>query len=149
MKHNIPQVQKEIKRHMAVASRNAQEAVPAVAAFITEELVKPGANPVLTGKSRSGWNAGTGGSPVYVEDPPIVSAAEVVNRAESNLGDRADSAWVANGVSYITDLEAGSSSKAPQGFVRQAFVRAVLKAEEIDLFEPGSAKRVYKSLFKG
>lgn len=147
LKHNIPQVQKQIKRHMAVVARNVEEAVPAVAAFTTKELVKPGANPVLTGKSRSGWNAGTGSSPQYDKDPAIVSAEEVGSRAERNLGDKADNAWVANGVSYVADLEAGSSSKAPQGFVRQAFVRAVHKAEEIDLLEPGSAKRVAKSLF--
>ena len=146
LKHNIPQVQRQLKRHMAVVARNVEEAIPAVATFTTKELVKPGANPVLTGKSRSGRNASKS-TPVYVKDPPIVSAEEVGARAERNLGRKAEKAYVTNGVPYVTKLEAGSSSKAPNGFVRQAFVKAVHKAEEIKLLEPGSSRRVAKSLF--
>lgn len=129
-----------------MVSRNIEEAIPAVATLTVRELVKPGATPVLTGKARSGWIASKTAA-IHVADPEIVSAEEVASRAQRALGTKANIAYVANGVPYIGDLEAGSSAKAPEGFARQALVRAAHKAEEIKLLEPGSARRIKSSLF--
>ena len=142
---NAKSVAAQIQKHMAVVTRNMEEAIPAVAVYTAREIVEPGANPVLTGKSRSGWN-GSKSAPIYVEDPEIVSPEAVVSKVSQAVGRKSDIAYLANGVPYITQLEAGSSSKAPQGFVRQALVRAVQKVEQIKLLEPGSAARVKNSL---
>lgn len=76
--------------------------------------------PVLTGRARGNWQV-TIGAPtttqLNVEDKdggPTKTAGEAVIQSITTLG----AVYLTNNLPYITELEKGTSTKAPQGMVR-------------------------------
>ena len=139
IKTNADRVSMRIKGYMKNVDENSASIVPHIVVSIIDDVSQD--TPVKTGMARSGWNASKYG-PDYVRRPDIVSQGEVVNRAISRMGTRANSAFVSNGVPYIGLLDQGSSQQAPAGFVRAAVRRAVMKLGGVRLLQNGSAKKL-------
>jgi len=76
--------------------------------------------PVLTGFARSNWQVGTNGPPSGTV--PIRSEVETIESGQSVIRSarRASHFEIVNNAHYIGLLNAGSSRKAPAGFVQKA-----------------------------
>lgn len=87
--------------------------------------------PVLTGHARDGWDATVDSDEVGAEKPldsvdPVGSETFERLRFKIDLYSRlTDTLVIQNPVSYIAELDRGSSAKAPQGFSRAATLRAI------------------------
>ena len=73
--------------------------------------------PVDTGRARGNWQLEIGQIPEGELDAR--SAAEVTTEAEKRLADLgfAQVVWIANNLEYVTFLEDGSSTQAPEGML--------------------------------
>lgn len=93
--------------------------------------------PKLTGRAAGSWNASVG-TPNYSYQPETFNDvsgsvdAGQVNLENFKLGDRA---YVSNGIPYISDLNNGSSRKAPAGFVEAS-------VQEVHSYLPEVVRRV-------
>lgn len=78
------------------------------------------ATPVLTGLARSSWTAAVGAPDLSPRAPR--TELETIHEAQAAIRSApADSEiHVANAVPYLAELNAGSSRKAPAGFVERA-----------------------------
>lgn len=80
-------------------------------------------NPVLTGRSRGNWQT-TLGSPSTGElggaTGPWPSAQEAINAGAAVVSNITElgAIYLTNNVPYITELEKGTSTQAPQGMVQ-------------------------------
>ena len=119
----------------------------AFAALVT--LVRD--TPIDTGRAKSNWQAGvgspTGGAPGGVLEEAYVpgrrgstrtaneSAAIAAGRAALAGNKDGDSCYVVNNLSYIDELNAGSSRQAPAGFIERAIsaARAKIRTMKLDL----------------
>lgn len=104
-----------------------EKRVRSIATDIHSEVVQ--ATPVLTGRARINWQAGTT-EPTNVLPAPATPGSAVADAvaaaapaiAAFKLG---QSIYIANNVDYIGLLDDGSSKQAPINFVRSAISRAV------------------------
>lgn len=104
----IPQLQKEV----------AQNVVEGVATD----------NPVLTGQSSANWKTAIGAPDTSVDlGPNPLAGQHSVAEAKKALVALAlgQTVYISNNVPYIMELNQGSSSKAPAGFVETAIVNAL------------------------
>jgi len=86
-----------------------EEAMKETAAEMSGRVVAR--NPVLTGRSRKGWNASLN-EPNFQEGAGE-TIASVINKMQPG-----DDYYFVNGVHYIIPLEYGHSRQAPAGMVR-------------------------------
>ena len=101
----------------------------AVAASETVTL----ATPVDTGRARGNWQIGLG-TPVRREtDANDRSGQETITRNSRRVAARVpgQTIFISNNVPYIVELNAGSSSQAPAGFVEEAVQAAVAAARRV------------------
>jgi len=80
-------------------------------------------NPVLTGRSRGNWQVTIGAAAtgeIGGETGPWSSAQEVINNGAAVVDTMnvLGAIYLTNNVPYITELEKGSSTQAPQGMVQ-------------------------------
>ena len=97
--------------------------------------------PVDTGRARGNWFV-TRGSPsdetAEIGGPPggdnaaIGTAASMERLEQLQVGDGFDIYWIVNNLPYIVPLEEGTSTQAPQGWIRIAL--AELEAEILSAF---------------
>lgn len=103
--------------------------------FVTAQLALEvtaevkGSTPVLTGWARANWLASIGAPVVDVVGSPGNVSTGAQSRAEiaiaTNYKISDGPIYVSNNVPYIAALNAGSSQKAPAGFVEASLVNAV------------------------
>lgn len=107
------------------------------------ETTKEGRNrlglttPILTGRASASWNASAGApnptqKPINYLNPGGAPFDGVVDLDTLVLG---QSAYISNSIDYLSDLNAGSSRKAPAGFIEMVAVSlpdiAAIKAVEV------------------
>ncbi len=129
----MPTAEVLAKRLFALARRikdNAGEIVEDASISVGVAVVA--ATPVLTGFARSNWVASPSGVP-NLSRRPARSAVETTDEIRSAVrGVGADGiVTIANGgekVRYLSQLNAGSSRKAPAGFVKTAAIAGAAAA---------------------
>ena len=109
---NLPQVAKNLDHVVVLVQQK-------VALQLLEGIVNM--NPVLTGRSRGNWYVTIGApSSEYDEQGFPTSAEATVQRGRgvvetiTTLG----TVYITNNTPYITELEKGTSTQAPQGMVQ-------------------------------
>jgi len=124
-----------------LVAKNVRIAVVDTAISLAEDAAE--ATPIDTGAAESAWNA-TPRRPDYISEHDKrastsgASAVDaVVSRAESQLGKQQSVAVVTNGVTYIEDLNHGSSNQAPAGFVQQAVQMARARLKKLRVTKVG------------
>ena len=132
-------VSARLAEYAQAVTDNTDALVAHLSIAIVEDVVED--TPLDTGLARSGWNA-TKGGPVFLTDPDIINEEAVVSRAETQIGKVAKIVDITNGVPYIGQLNDGSSTQAPAGFVRAAVTKAIVKLNGIQLLKRGSSKKL-------
>lgn len=77
-------------------------------------------HPVLTGRARGNWQVTFGAAASGELDPWPSSAQEVIDRGQAVVDSitTLGAVYLTNNVPYISELEKGSSTQAPQGMVQ-------------------------------
>lgn len=116
---------------MVALNAHAAKVCAALATNCVAELVE--ATPIDTGWARANWIPSLGRPVVQVVGTPVApsTAEQAAGLAEVFTFTLDHMAiFVSNHVPYIARLDAGSSTQAPAGFVRQALARAVIATGE-------------------
>jgi len=114
-------------------SSNAERAVAVIGKEFLREVTEK--TPRLTGAAQSSWEATRNSGPKFttLAQADKGSASGTFARGAGRIGEKAERVDITNGVGYINKLNAGSSTKAPAGFVQSAFARALAKAKSLSL----------------
>jgi hypothetical protein len=106
-----------IQRNAPILQREVSQAVVDYVATST---------PVLTGQASGNWKTAIG-TPDTSWDPGASSPQHSIAEAHATLRGLAigQTVYITNNVPYIVDLNQGSSSKAPAGFVEASVVNAL------------------------
>jgi hypothetical protein len=122
VKTNYRMVVKDLRRGMT-------HAVKQVVINTHKRLVAPpseGGTPVKTGFARSNWLIGIGGPRgSTVGSPSAVASLSSPAKALAGYTLRHGNVYITNNVSYIVDLNDGSSRQAPAAFVQRAIDGAI------------------------
>jgi hypothetical protein len=112
-----------------------EKAVKSVTLAVTAELIR--ATPVDTGWARANWVPSIGVSFKGNSSPsskkgrqaatPSAAAAQSAGTAKVATGYKVSmgAVFVSNNVPYLVELDRGSSTQAPSGFVRASIIKAV------------------------
>ncbi len=124
-----------------IAGRVLAQSANAVrrAAVVADQVVTT-TTPVDTGRARANWLASIGLVPREQGevDPPEKTGATAISLALGVIaGYRTGQGtiFISNNVSYIQQLEAGSSAQAPSGMVKQAVQAAQAEASRTRLLK--------------
>jgi hypothetical protein len=130
-------VVKDISEIESVVTGEIEQLVQNLALSIDAEIVV--GTPVKTGTAMGSWMAGLG-SPVAIVVEGLGTPDRTINASEASaraikqagntirrfrLGSFRNSIWLSNAVSYIEDLNAGTSRQAPAGFVDLSIQRVL------------------------
>lgn len=90
--------------------------------------------PVLTGQAAGNWKT-TIGAPDNSYDPGASSGQHSVDEAQRALShlQLGQTVYITNNVPYIVELNSGSSSKAPAGFVETSIIDALHRTANFNL----------------
>lgn len=92
--------------------------------------------PIRSGRAQSNWITSVGGPVPYYKENPFMNngAQESIDMARTMLsGYNGGVIHIVNNVSYIAQLNAGSSRQAPALFVQSAILRATYKFKRVKL----------------
>ena len=80
------------------------------------------ATPVDTGRARANWQVGIGAPVLEATEDTDKDGGPTINRNNAKIALRQErqTVYISNNVPYIGRLNAGSSAKAPAGFVEEA-----------------------------
>jgi hypothetical protein len=129
--------------------RELAEGLEHYAASLTQEVAEHVhgalvlATPVDTGLARSNWTAAVGAPDLSPRTPRL--QLDTIHEAQDAIrAAPADSEiHVANGVPYLAELNAGSSRKAPAGFVERIAAEGAAVAGQARLLRPtGRGRRL-------
>lgn len=117
----------EVQRVVAELTNAVENLIKRLTLDVHANIVET--NPVDTGWSRANWVPSIGGpteGTAGTRESVTASAqqagiAEVLTQYRLNRG----AVYISNNVPYITALNAGSSTKAPPGFVQREIARAI------------------------
>ena len=89
------------------------------------------ATPVDTGRARANWQVGIGAPVLEATEDTDKDGGPTINRNNGKIALRRErqTIYISNNVSYIGSLNAGSSAKAPAGFVEEAVSTGVSAVE--------------------
>lgn len=123
----------QVKKVVGQLERFTERLIVKITLDVTANLIE--ATPVDTGWAQANWVARIGAP--FEEDlsevePSPQAATSAASRQQASLGAVAaryqlqqGAVFVSNNVPYITNLNDGSSQKAPRGFVQMAIAKAV------------------------
>lgn len=122
VRHNLGEFSRRIRKVARDVPENADDILRTVALVANQTVIL--ATPVDTGRARANWH-------VSIENP-VTEATESTNfqaRLDENasiIKSQSDgkALIISNNVEYIGALNAGSSAKAPAGFVEKALQAA-------------------------
>lgn len=130
----------QVKKIVGQLERFTERLIVKITLDVTANLIAPpnkGGTPVDTGWARSNWVAAIGKSVVEdlsATEPSTQAAGAAGQRQAASLAGVASSyslrqgvVFISNNVSYITDLNDGSSQQQPAGFVQRAIAKAVTR----------------------
>lgn len=109
--------------------RFVSNVVKIISINVTNEITR--STPVLTGHAKSNWIPSIGGPGAGVVGSPASVNSGAQKAGIASLGAyslKNGRVFIVNNVSYIGDLNNGSSAKAPSGFVQGGIIRGVTKA---------------------
>lgn len=151
IRSNLDKVASNVDDLVQTIEENLDVIVPAVAMDVYESLTDDprtvGAGtgtPRDTRRATNGWNMSRGNTPDFSDDgekqyPNPESPREAADRL--GRGAPVYEATVANGVPYIEDLNNGTSTQAPAGFLQRAVNRAVNLIAGFDILDPNFSKK--------
>ena len=133
VRSNAKAVAAKYSVYASAVSTNAERAVATIGKEFLREVTEK--TPRLTGAAQSSWEATRNSGPRFTTQAQADkgSASGTYARGAGRIGDKADRVDITNGVGYINKLNAGSSTKAPAGFVQSAFTKALAKAVSMSL----------------
>jgi len=143
---NISVTQKQLDALLKTVDDNVNTIVQATAGELLDDLTdKPNGDfstPRDTLRATNGWNVAAGHSPDLSDGgralyPEPGDGKAMAKRA---IAKGAQKASVANGVPYIVDLNNGTSTQAPAGFVDKAVVHALKFLDGINITRRNSGR---------
>lgn len=117
-------------QQMNQLAATVQQRVPLLTKAVAEHVVEGVArdNPVLTGQSSANWKTSIGAPDTSWDEGDNPAAGQhSVDEAKKALIALAigQTVYISNNVPYIVELNQGSSTQAPAGFVETAIVNAL------------------------
>ncbi|HIK62210.1 MAG TPA: hypothetical protein EYF98_16155 [Planctomycetes bacterium] len=133
VRSNAKAVAAKYSAYGTAVSGNAKRAVAVIGKEFLKEVTEK--TPRLTGAAQSSWEATRNSGPKWTTEANADkgSAGGTYSRGASKIGATAERVDITNAVGYINRLNAGSSTKAPAGFVQSAFAKALAKAKSLSL----------------
>ena len=118
----------QVKRIMKAARFETAKSMRQAVFAVIKELGE--ATPVKTGYARGNWQVGIGSAPAT--EVGLRNLTSMLASAAGRLAQlkKPQPVFIANNVEYIGKLNAGSSRKAPSGFVEAAIARGIAKAQK-------------------
>jgi len=131
--------EKRIRKRANLVGKNATKGVRAVAIAVDNQVTF--STPVDTGRARANWIASINRPSNVINREPLAgpaSAGPAVAEALQvikSFKESDDAIYISNSVSYINELNDGSSAQAPRNFVQKAIIRGIKVAKKIKLLD--------------
>ncbi len=119
---------RRMRRCGAQVKRNTDSLVKAAARTANRKVVM--ATPVDSAQARANWRAGVGVPATEAINAKDRGGAATIARNNAEIAKRipGQNVSIANNLTYVLRLDAGSSTQAPAGFAKRAADRAALEA---------------------
>jgi hypothetical protein len=124
----------QMRQLATVVQARVPQLVATVAQHVVEDVARE--NPVLTGQSSANWKTAIGSPDTsWDQGANHLGGQHSIDEARSALVALAmgQTVYITNNVPYIIDLNNGSSTKAPAGFVEMAIVDALHRTASFNL----------------